>query len=43
MSLALTTSGRYQMQASLAVLDTLTDLPNRRSAEATLQREVERA
>ncbi len=42
-ALSLTTSARYQLQASLAVLDALTDLPNRRSAEAAFDREMERA
>ncbi|HVA90103.1 MAG TPA: GGDEF domain-containing protein [Chloroflexota bacterium] len=42
-ALSLTTSARYQLQASLAVLDALTDLPNRRSAEAAFDRELERA
>ena len=43
LALALATSGRYQVQASLAILDALTNLPNRRSADAALDREVERA
>jgi diguanylate cyclase (GGDEF)-like protein len=42
-ALSLTTSARYQLQASLAVLDALTDLPNRRSAEAAFERELEQA
>ena len=42
-ALSLTTSARYQLQASLAVLDALTDLPNRRSAEAAFDRELDRA
>lgn len=42
-ALSLTTSARYQLQASLAVLDSLTDLPNRRSGEAAFDRELERA
>jgi diguanylate cyclase (GGDEF)-like protein len=42
-ALALSTSGRYQFQAAMAVLDQLTELPNRRSAEATLDSELTRA
>lgn len=42
-ALSLTTSARYQLQASLAVLDALTDLPNRRSAEGAFDRELDRA
>ncbi|MGH2345496.1 MAG: GGDEF domain-containing protein, partial [Chloroflexota bacterium] len=42
-ALSLATSARYQLQASLAVLDALTDLPNRRSAEAALDQELEQA
>ncbi len=42
-ALSLATSARYQLQASLAVLDALTDLPNRRSAEAAFDRELEQA
>jgi diguanylate cyclase (GGDEF)-like protein len=42
-ALAVSTSGRYEFQAAMAVLDMLTDLPNRRSAEATLDRELAHA
>ena len=41
-ALALSASGRFEFQASMAILDMLTDLPNRRSAEATLDHELGR-
>lgn len=42
-ALALATSGRYQIQAAMAVLDGLTGLPNRRSADSTLEKIVTQA
>ncbi len=39
-ALALSASGRFEFEASMAVLDMLTDLPNRRSAEKTLDNEL---
>jgi diguanylate cyclase (GGDEF)-like protein len=39
-ALALSASGRFEFEAAMAVLDMLTELPNRRSAEATLDNEL---
>ncbi len=41
-ALALSASGRFEFQAAMAILDMLTDLPNRRSAETTLDSELGR-
>ena len=39
-ALALSASGRFEFEAAMAVLDMLTELPNRRSAETTLDNEL---